>query len=274
MGNRQEFRAEFQYNLGGRCAKMLKQDYATEKVEPQAHYSPEEAGEILRLAANLQENTITAEQLRTIAREAGVSDENLERAIQQYEQNRRAETLRKQRDNIRKREFRLFVLSVVLTCVVYTGGMLWMARESMADSPITPSFTSESVSRELLASSRTCKIFKERRQHHDSITIQRSDGHEFVVGAHFGDVSFASISPSGRHVAIYDSETGNVWVVNTDGEALQKVVSAGESFYHDGSYSVVAHDNPVVGWSTSGGDDALRIQLYDGRSAEIRLPAQ
>jgi len=37
---------------------------------------------------------------------------------------------------------------------------------------------------------------------------------------------------------------------------------------------MVAHDNPVVGWSTSGGDDALRIQLYDGRSAEIRLPAQ
>jgi hypothetical protein len=53
MGNRQEFRAEFQYNLGGRCAKMLKQDYATEKVEPRAHYSPEEAGEILRLAAEL-----------------------------------------------------------------------------------------------------------------------------------------------------------------------------------------------------------------------------
>jgi hypothetical protein len=50
----------------------------------QAHYSPEEAGEILRIAAHLQDNTITAEQLRAIAREAGVSDENLERAIQQY----------------------------------------------------------------------------------------------------------------------------------------------------------------------------------------------
>jgi protein-disulfide isomerase-like protein with CxxC motif len=57
----------------------------------QAHYSPEEAGEILRIAAHLQDNTITAEQLRAIAREAGVSDENLERAIQQYEQSRQAE---------------------------------------------------------------------------------------------------------------------------------------------------------------------------------------
>jgi transposase-like protein len=57
-------------------------------TEPQAHYSPEEAGEILRIAAHLQDNTITAEQLRAIAREAGVSDENLERAIQQYEQSR------------------------------------------------------------------------------------------------------------------------------------------------------------------------------------------
>ena len=58
-------------------------------TESQAHYSPEEAGEILRIAAHLQDNTITAEQLRAIAREAGVSDENLERAIQQYEQSRR-----------------------------------------------------------------------------------------------------------------------------------------------------------------------------------------
>ena len=39
----------------------------------QAHYSPEEAGEILRIAAHLQDNTITAEQLRAIAREAAGS---------------------------------------------------------------------------------------------------------------------------------------------------------------------------------------------------------
>ncbi len=67
----------------------LEQHQTVEATESQAHYSPEEAGEILRIAAHLQDNTITAEQLRAIAREAGVSDENLERAIQQYEQSRR-----------------------------------------------------------------------------------------------------------------------------------------------------------------------------------------
>ena len=69
----------------------------------QAHYSPEEAGEILRIAAHLQDNTITAEQLRAIAREAGVSDENLERAIQQYEQSRQAEAHKQQQRANRKR---------------------------------------------------------------------------------------------------------------------------------------------------------------------------
>jgi DNA-binding phage protein len=69
----------------------LEQSQTAEATESQVHYSPEEAGEILRIAAHLQDNTITAEQLRAIAREAGVSDENLERAIQQYEQSRQAE---------------------------------------------------------------------------------------------------------------------------------------------------------------------------------------
>lgn len=63
----------------------LKQQQATESPRAQVYYSPEEAGEILRLAANLQDNVLTVDQLRAIAREAGVSDENLERAIEQFQ---------------------------------------------------------------------------------------------------------------------------------------------------------------------------------------------
>lgn len=44
-------------------------------VESEKRYSPEEAGEILRLAANLQDDSFTIEQLRAIAREAGIDDQ-------------------------------------------------------------------------------------------------------------------------------------------------------------------------------------------------------
>jgi hypothetical protein len=50
---------------------MLKQDHATETPPSQAHYSPEEAGEILRIAAHLQDNTITASNCaRLLAKQA------------------------------------------------------------------------------------------------------------------------------------------------------------------------------------------------------------
>jgi hypothetical protein len=52
---------------------QLEQSRATETLQSQAHYSPEEAGEILCLAAHLQDNAISAEQLRAIAREAAGS---------------------------------------------------------------------------------------------------------------------------------------------------------------------------------------------------------
>jgi hypothetical protein len=99
---------------------MLKQDHATETPPSQAHYSPEEAGEILRIAAHLQDNTITAEQLRAIAREAGVSDENLERAIQQYEQIRQAEAQMRQRATAqRKRRYKVFALFSAVIVVLF-----------------------------------------------------------------------------------------------------------------------------------------------------------
>jgi len=62
----------------------LEQHQTVEATESQAHYSPEEAGEILRIAAHLQDNTITAEQLRAIAREAGVSYQSPSQSSQKY----------------------------------------------------------------------------------------------------------------------------------------------------------------------------------------------
>jgi transposase-like protein len=63
----------------------LEQSQATES---QVRYSPEEAHEILRLAAEMQESALSVEQLRRIAQEAGIADEYLGRAIQHYEQRR------------------------------------------------------------------------------------------------------------------------------------------------------------------------------------------
>jgi hypothetical protein len=129
MGNRQEFGVELPYNSAGEDTMTLEQSRTAEATESQAHYSPEEAGEILRIAAHLQDNTITAEQLRAIAREAGVSDENLERAIQQYEQSRQAEAHKQQQRANRKRRLVIWgSLSALTLFFLLLGSMSFTVR--------------------------------------------------------------------------------------------------------------------------------------------------
>jgi AraC-like DNA-binding protein len=231
----------------------LEQHQTVEATESQAHYSPEEAGEILRIAAHLQDNTITAEQLRAIAREAGVSDENFERAIQQFEESRRVETRRKQQIAAR-RKFWLKTLAWTLALVaIMSAGLLRIRSLSVS---AVETITHHAPAKRILDSSNGCVVY--RISGDNDIIIRRADGTELVV-PHFQAVWYASISPSGAHVALYDYITEEVWVVNVNSGAFKKAAPNG--------YELDVE--PVVGWYPAEGRDVLRVRLKDGRVVEI-----
>jgi hypothetical protein len=241
----------------------LEQHQTVEATESQAHYSPEEAGEILRIAAHLQDNKITAEQLRAIAREAGVSDENLERAIQQFEESRRVETRRKQQIAAR-RKFWLKTLAWALALVaIMSAGLLGILSLSVS---AVKTLTHHAQTRYILDSSNGCVVY--RISGDNDIIIRRADGTELVV-PHFQAVQYASISPSGAHVALYDDITEEVWVVNVNSGAFKKAVPTGQASASGMTHGYELHHYPLAGWRPAEGRDVLRIRLKDGRVVEI-----
>jgi hypothetical protein len=248
----------------------LEQHQTVEATESQAHYSPEEAGEILRIAAHLQDNKITAEQLRAIAREAGVSDENLERAIQQFEESRRVETRRKQQIAAR-RKFWLKTLAWALALVgimsAWLLGILSLSMHTVKTlTHYAPTRDILDSSKDILDSSNGCVVY--RISGDNDIIIRRADGTELVV-PHFQAVQYASISPSGAHVALYDCITEEVWVVNVNSGVFKKAVPTGQASASGMTHGYGLHDYPLAGWRPAEGRDVLRIRLKDGRVMEI-----
>jgi len=263
----------------------LEQHQTVEATEPQAHYSPEEAGEILRIAAHLQDNTITAEQLRAIAREAGVSDENLERAIQQYEQSRQSEAqIRQQATARRKRRLKLFAFfsAVMVALFAFVASFLFIEYMSSPSRYSELGFDysqSTYFGRKLLTDSQHGKVYKERVSGVNSkerIIIQWADGREHVVSAEFSYVVSAFVAPSGKRVAFYDAGTGDVWLVDAETNALTWTARHGWMLlYPDTQVQVqVSYDDPLVGWSSKDKEDVLLIRLANGSIEEIRIPAK
>jgi len=263
----------------------LEQHQTVEATESQAHYSPEEAGEILRIAAHLQDNTITAEQLRAIAREAGVSDENLERAIQQYEQSRQAEAqMRQQATARRKRRYKVFALfsAVIVALFAFVASFLFIEYMSSPSRYSGLGFghsQSTYFGRKLLTSSQHCKVYKEQVNGlnlKERIIIQWADGREHVVSAEFSLVASAFVAPSEKRVAIYDEGTGDVWLIDADTRALTWTARRGWMLlYPDTQVQVqVSHNDPLVGWSSNGKEDVLLIRLANGSIEEIPIPAK
>jgi hypothetical protein len=259
----------------------LEQSRTAEATASQAHYSPEEAGEILRIAAHLQDNTITAEQLRAIAREAGVSDENLERAIQQYEQGRRATAKQVRQRSARRRWLKVAVGTAAAALIAITAYLALPFGAPRYAASFPPLISSEHGLETLLASSPTCGVYEAqwgRESTYDlpdeSVVIRRSDGQSFTIGM-FKNITKASIAPSGKHVALYDADSGDLYVVNTLGEGLRQVARSGDSIrLIDHSLGTIAADNPIAGWSTSSGNDILHVRLSDGRTTDIVVSAE
>jgi hypothetical protein len=260
----------------------LEQHQTVKATESQAHYSPEEAGEILRIAAHMQDNTITAEQLRAIAREAGVSDENLERAIQQYEQSRRATAKQVRQRSARRLWLKVAVGTAAAALIAITAYLALPFGAPRRAVSFPPLISSEHGLETLLASSPTCGVYKAQWGREDTyelrdefVVIRRSNGRKFASDIAFYRISAAAIAPSEKYIALYDSFGGAIYVINTFGEGLRQVGRAGENIrLNDHSVGAIAADNPIAGWSTSSGSDILRVRLSDGRTTDIVVSAE
>lgn len=243
-------------------------------AEVERRYSPEEAGEILKLAASLQDDSFSVEQLQGIAREAGVSDEQLHRAIEHYEQ-QKCRLLERRRE--RRRRLKLFLL--VGTPLIIAVGMCsptFRISERISTDAYPGSvalshptgeheFSSVEGESHLLASSETCKVYKfsviDNYTQYEQARIHNLRSNEsFVVGHLFKKLTFASISPTGKHVAFYDEATGEVWVAATDGSGLQRVARGSEIIGDD----VLIGGNPIAGWSPARGLDRLKARTLGG----------
>jgi hypothetical protein len=276
---------------------MLEQGQATES---QVRYSAAEVGEILRLAANLQEDAFSVEQVRAIAREAGIADEYLERAIQHYEQSRRKRFRKRLHATPRERRFKRAVWTLVASGVVVALSLLWnIVDNSRAFANDTRRYPLESFVDPLrsdvfspyrapqfapmtpLAASPALEVYKirwtsrERREGlfsraaQEVVFIQRS-GEPFPVAINhrFRQVVAAEISPSGKHVALYDAGTGEVWVVDARGKVqLGSRIGAGSALGGELSGGT----SPTLKWLTRENNETLHIHLADGRTITLSL---
>jgi len=240
-----------------------------QSVEQERSYSPEEAGEILKIAANLRDDSFSIEHLHAIAQEAGISEENLQQAVRMYEERQKVASRQRASAQTRRKTVMTIgagvLLFIAMMLVVAMGSSTWhFSNRAPQSNKIQLVFANEG---NLLASSDGCKVYKAARVSEDhrlyeQVRIENpTTGDSFVVGNRFQKVVSASISPSGKHVALYDEGTGEVWVVRTDGKGLQRVARAGQKR----STGTITHEgNPIAGWSTVRGRDSLKLHLYNG----------
>lgn len=254
----------------------LKQHQVTDNRGAQVYYSPEEASEILRLAANLQDNVLTADQLRAIAREAGVSDENLERAMEQFERRRTSATQQPQQRTKRRGWLKALLGLGVTGIMMFSACLAFPLLLRLAYPPNFPAhITSEWGEGALLASSPSLGIYKvevtEKERPREVIIIRHRTGYDFVVGRSFRNIVLASIAPSERYVALYDADTGEIYVVSRTGEGLQLVGRSGGKIELHGRMGFLALEDPLVGWAPSVYSDVLQVRSRDGRTAGITI---
>lgn len=255
----------------------LKQQQATESGTAQVYYSPEEAGEILRLAANLQDNVLTVDQLRAIAREAGVSDENLERAIEQF-QRQRTPNARQPQQRVKRRSWLKAVLGLgIAAFLMFSAAFtILLLSESGGVSSFPPYVLSEWGQEVLLASSTSVAIYKaevtENGRSREVIIIRDREGYNFVVGRSFQNITEAFITLSEGYAALYDAGTGEIYIASTTGRGLQFVGRSGDMIAPSSDATgIIARRNPIVGWNASVADPVLQIRLEDGRIADIAV---
>ncbi|GIV05389.1 MAG: hypothetical protein KatS3mg016_0964 [Fimbriimonadales bacterium] len=241
-------------------------------VETERSYSPEEAGEILKIAANLRDDSFSIEHLRAIAQEAGISEESLQQAVRMYEERQKAASRQRARTRIRLQT----VMAMGVGVLLFIAMMLFVAMEAPARHFSNPASDKIQLvlahEGDLLASTDSCKVYKteqisEDLRRYELVRIENpTTGDSFVVGNRFQKVVSASISPSGKHVALYDEGTGEVWVVRTDGKGLQRAARVGQTL----SEGTITYDgNPIAGWARVQGKDFLKLHLAHGGTAVV-----
>ncbi|MCS7066710.1 MAG: helix-turn-helix domain-containing protein [Fimbriimonadales bacterium] len=247
-------------------------------------FTAEEAGAILNLAAQLHDSHLSQEQLITIAEEAGIPRETLQRAIAEFQRQQRQKALQQEQAQRARRHKRrkLWLILASLALLVMWG--IWTIDEQGGfgglsgknSSTTSPSVWIASSPQQILASTSGCTVYKqpyttEYGETFERVFLQVAGSEPLTLGQNFGRVDFATISPDGELVALYDSRKGEVWIVQTDGKGLACVARAGETINVSGRTLTLSTRNPIVGWEKSAWgnletlSDDVHLYLWDSR---------
>jgi hypothetical protein len=90
----------------------------------------------------------------------------------------------------------------------------------------------------------------------------------YIINHRFRHVVAAEISPSGRYVALYDADTGEVWVVDARGKVQMGTRIAADS---DLGGELSGGTSPTLKWLTRENNETLHIHLADGRTITLSL---
>ncbi|MEN3000617.1 MAG: hypothetical protein ABDI19_02110 [Armatimonadota bacterium] len=225
-------------------------------------FTAEEAGAILNLAAQLHDRHLSQEQLITIAEEAGIPRETLQRAIAEFQHQQRQKALQQEQAQRARRHKRRKLLLILASLALLVMWGLWTideqggfgSRSGKYSGTASPSVWTASSPEEILASTSGCTVYKqsymtEHGETYERVFLQVYGSALITLGQNFGRVDFATISPDGELVALYDSLKGEVWIVQTDGKGLACVARAGERIKILGdTLTISLSGNPIVGW--------------------------
>lgn len=218
-------------------------------------FTVEEAGEILKIAAHLQEGQLNYEQLAAIAQEVGISREALTQAIQNVEARKNTAISRAAR---RRALVRNLFKSAVLVAL---AGALTLALVFLN------SFSRSSPSEDaaLFASSSEVQVYIQKpygEQGTAQHVILQSYVGKVKIGKSFGRIDVASVSPDGDYVALYDGFYNDLWIVRADGTDLKQVVQRGVVLETGQSVHIRVSDHSFsFRWEKFGGSLYLNIPI-------------
>ncbi len=241
----------------------MQEMYSEQSEQYPRVYTAEEAGEILKRAVRLQEERLTTQQLYGIAEEAGIRRENLEQAIWEHERAKIASQFPKSQKPLgrwarfKRAIRRLIVATTLFTVGFFTG--VFLVDSQRSGSSISPL--------RLLASSNKLSVLYDYNR--GNIYIQHAESwQKHVLGIPSCPMPhIVTISPSSSFIAFEGVKADGVYVVQSDGTGLQKVVvpskladqllkDVKDEYYHA----------KISGWQKINGKEFLVLQLEASES--------
>lgn len=261
-------------------------------------FNPKEVSEILSIATRLQNEGVKGEQILQMADEAGIAPEYVERAIIEFLKRKwqRAEAELAMRRRLRRLMFVGGVM-IALTSLLWLWTMLESRRNFSYAEPSAPPTTRyqyivpndtllrASVRQGVYATSASLSVSAIPAANGSGRTITEvalwrignSAAYRVQIPSH--SINQISIAPSEQRVALIDTVSGAVWMVNADGTGLNRIAEFSTPFTLPNGETARPTASPFAGWD---GDEpilhtdkgSVRVRLSEGNTVTRIEPYQ